>query len=154
MRNGLSQACASVQAGVGLILTTTMLNFVLHVYTFLSYSPEVFTTALNRWILGFSAVQNMVFVTLVVIGIKGAAKCTQDFQNFSRLALDKATRFYLDEPDEFAKYTRFITSISCSPTVSPGYRVFGLLITNATFFSMAFSLLSFILVVVEKLLAQ
>lgn len=131
-----------------------MLNFVLHVYTFLTYNPELFNTDLNRLILLFSTMQNMIFLILIVSGIRAAAKCTFDFQNFSRFANDKATEFFLDKPKEFKKYQLFLISVSCDPTVSPGFRVFGLLITNGTFISFTFSLISFILVVIEKLLAQ
>jgi len=152
LRTGLSHACKSIQLGVGMILLLTMLNFVLHVYTFLSFSADELSNTWYRWMLGFSATQNVIFLSLIVIGVRGASKVTFMFQRFSSHANDMATKHFLDKREDFQRYQQFIISVSCSPDVTPGYRVFGLLITNTTFISFVFSLLSLLLVVIERLL--
>jgi hypothetical protein len=75
---------------------------------------------------------------------------TFKFQIFALNANDYAVKFYLDQKERLELYQRFIISVSsCN---NPGFRIFGLLVTNTTFVSLFFSLISAALVIVQRFL--
>lgn len=154
LRTGLQEQCQSIQAGLGLMVLLTLENFILHIYTLLVYDTSTYSVPIYRWILAFSGIQNFLFLVMIVIAFGAAARVTFKFQMYALYANDMATKFFMNSHENYEPYQEFIISITCSTYTTPGFRIFGLIVTNGTFISLLFSLLSFLLVVVEKLLQQ